>query len=46
MELAVVHLSGLNQVFKKQYNVVVLRGHGESKTTLKQPLNKNIPFRL
>jgi pimeloyl-ACP methyl ester carboxylesterase len=48
MELAVVHLSGLNKSVLKQYNVLLLdlRGHGESKTTLKQPLNKNIPFRL
>jgi pimeloyl-ACP methyl ester carboxylesterase len=35
------------QDFKNSIMLLLdLRGHGESKTTKKQPLNKNIPFRL
>jgi pimeloyl-ACP methyl ester carboxylesterase len=47
MELAVVHLSGLNKSgFQKQYNVLLLdlRGHGESKTTLKTAFKQKYTF--
>jgi pimeloyl-ACP methyl ester carboxylesterase len=47
---AEVHRFGSNKsgIFKKQYNVLLLdlRGHGNSKTSLKTAFKQNIPFRL